>query len=121
MRDQFAPVRRRSAARHSPFIWARRVLIVVALGATIYIVVPQLADLGQAAAALAHVQPFHIVGGLLLEALSYLSVAQLYRTILADVGAPISLGVAIETTMAVQAVTHIVPMERQRGCLLTWT
>src|SRR5205085_2504598 len=80
--------------------WARRSLFVVLLGATIYLLLPQLGGLNHDLVALRGANLWLMAAGIVVEAGSLLAYVLLYRTILGAEGSHVRLLPVGEVTMA---------------------
>jgi uncharacterized protein (TIRG00374 family) len=99
----------------------RRILhgvLLVALAAGIYGVLPRLGGLTRDAAGLRHARPAFLAAAIAAQAASLGSYAQLYRRILAALGARIRFGLAASVIMATFFVSHLTPFGSATGTLV---
>ena len=99
--------RRRPAVR-----WIAHGLLLVALTAGIFGVLPRLGGLTRDAAGLRHARPAFLVAAIVAQAVSLGSYAQLYRRVLAALGARIRFRLAADVILATFFVSHLTPFGR---------
>src|SRR5580692_5012422 len=102
--------RRRPAVR-----WIVHGVLLVALAAGIYGLLPRLGGLTRDAAGLRHARPAFLVAAIVAQALSLGSYAQLYRRVLAALGARIRFRLAADVIMATFFVSHLTPFGSATG------
>src|ERR1700691_5012091 len=113
--DQAPPHRgrRRKAVR-----WIANGVLFVALAAGIYGLLPRLGGLTRDAAGLRHARPAFLVAAIVAQALSLGCYAQLYRQVLAALGARIRFRLAADVIMATFFVSHLTPFGSATGTLV---
>jgi uncharacterized membrane protein YbhN (UPF0104 family) len=105
--------RRRPAVR-----WIVHGVLLVALAAGIFGVLPRLGGLTRDAAGLRHARPAFLAAAVVAQALSLGSYAQLYRRVLAVLGAPIRFRLAADVILATFFVSHLTPFGSIAGIAL---
>ncbi len=105
--------RRRPAVR-----WIVHGVLVVALAAGIFGLLPRLGGLTHDAAGLRHARPGFLVAAIVTQALSLGSYAQLYRRVLAALGARIRFRLAADVILATFFVSHLTPFGSATGTLV---
>jgi uncharacterized protein (TIRG00374 family) len=105
---------RRRPARH----WIWHVVLLVALTAGIFGVLPRLGGLTRDAAGLRHARPAFLVAAIVAQAISLGSYAQLYRRVLAALGARIRFRLAADVILATFFVSHLTPFGSATGTLV---
>jgi uncharacterized protein (TIRG00374 family) len=114
--------RRRPAGGRSRWLaWAGRFLLLAALGAGLFGLLPQIGGLTHEATALRHARPFFVVAAVIAQGLSLASYAQLYRTMLAALGAKLRFRLAAEVIMASFLVSHLAPFGSAAGTVVNVT
>jgi uncharacterized protein (TIRG00374 family) len=105
--------RRRPAARR---IWHG--VLLVALAAGIFGVLPRLGGLTREAAGLRHARPAFLVAAIAAQAVSLGCYAQLYRRVLAALGARIRFRLAADVILATFFISHLTPFGSATGTLV---
>jgi uncharacterized protein (TIRG00374 family) len=105
--------RRRRAVR-----WIVHGLLMVALAAGIFGVLPRLGGLTRDAAGLRHARPAFLAAAIMAQAVSLGSYAQLYRRVLAALGARIRFRLAADVILATFFVSHLTPFGSATGTLV---
>jgi uncharacterized protein (TIRG00374 family) len=93
-------------------------LLLVALAAGIFGLLPRLGGLTRDAAGLRHARPAFLVAAVVAQAVSLGSYAQLYRRILAALGARIRFRLAADVILATFFVSHLTPFGSATGTLV---
>jgi hypothetical protein len=99
----------------------RRILtgvLLVALAAGIFGLLPRLGGLTRDAAGLRHARPAYLVLAVVAEAISFGSYALLYRRMLAALGAQIRFRLAADVILATFFVSHLTPFGSATGTLV---
>jgi uncharacterized membrane protein YbhN (UPF0104 family) len=105
--------RRRPAVR-----WIVHGLLLGALAAGIFGLLPRLGGLTHDAAGLRHARPALLVAAIVAQAVSLGSYAQLYRRVLAALGARIRFRLAADVILATFFVSHLTPFGSATGTLV---
>ena len=105
--------RRRPAIR-----WIAHGLLFVALAAGVFGLLPRLGGLTRDAAGLRHARPAFLVAAIVAQALSLGCYAQLYRQVLAALGARLRFRRAADVTLATFSVSHLTPFGSATGTLV---
>ena len=105
--------RRRPAVR-----WIVHGVLLVALTAGIFGLLPRLGGLTRDAAGLRHARPAFLAAAVVAQALSLGSYAQLYRRVLAALGARIRFRLAADVILATFFVSHLTPFGSATGTLV---
>jgi uncharacterized protein (TIRG00374 family) len=105
--------RRRPAVR-----WTVHGILLVALAVGIFGVLPRLGGLTRDAAGLRHARPGFLVAAVVAQAISLASYAQLYRRVLASLGARIRFRLAADVILATFFVSHLTPFGSATGTLV---
>ena len=105
--------RRRPAVR-----WIAHGVLFVALVAGLFGVLPRLGGLTHDAAGLRHARPAFLVAAIVAQALSLGCYAQLYRQVLAALGARVRFRLAADVTLATFFVSHLTPFGSATGTLV---
>lgn len=105
--------RRRQAVR-----WIVHGLLLVALTAGIFGVLPRLGGLTRDAAGLRHARLAFLAAAIVAQAVSLGSYAQLYRRVLAALGARIRFRLAADVILATFFVSHLTPFGSATGTLV---
>src|SRR5277367_5167106 len=105
--------RRRPAVR-----WIVHGVLFVALVAGLFGVLPRLGGLTHDAAGLRHARPAFLVAAIVAQALSLGCYAQLYRQILAALGARVRFRLAADVILATFFVSHLTPFGSATGTLV---
>src|ERR1700722_10437628 len=95
--------RRRPAMR-----WIVHGVLIVALAVGIFGLLPRLGGLTRDAAGLRHARPAFLAAGVAAQAISLGSYAQLYRRVLAALGARIRFRLAADVILATFLVSHLI-------------
>src|SRR5580658_565985 len=98
--------------------WIVNGVLLVALAAGIFGLLPRLGGLTRDAAGLRHARPGFLVAAVVAQALSLGSYAQLYRRVLAALGARIRLRLAGDVLLATFFVSHLPPFGSATGTLV---
>jgi uncharacterized protein (TIRG00374 family) len=93
-------------------------VLFVALAAGIFGVLPQLGGLTRDAAGLRHARPAFLAAAIAAQAVSLGSYAQLYRRVLAALGARIRFRLAADIILATFFVSHLTPLGSATGTLV---
>src|SRR6266568_455317 len=93
-------------------------VLFVALAVGIYGLLPQLGGLTHEAAGLRHARPAFLAAAIVAQALSLGCYAQLYRRVLAALGARIRFRLAADVTLATFFVSHLTPFGSAAGTLV---
>jgi uncharacterized protein (TIRG00374 family) len=105
--------RRRPAVR-----WIANALLFVVLAAGIFGLLPRLGGLTRDAAGLRHARPAFLVAAIVAQAVSLGCYAQLYRRVLAALGARIRFRLAADVILATFFVSHLTPFGSATGTLV---
>ena len=105
--------RRRPAVR-----WIVHGVLLVALAAGVFGVLPRLGGLTRDAADLRHGRPAFMVAAVVAQAVSLGCYAQLYRHVLGALGARIPFRLAADVTLASFLVSHLTPLGSATGTLV---
>src|SRR6266568_2705930 len=105
--------RRRPAVR-----WIVHGVLFVALAAGVFGLLPRLGGLTHDAAGLRHAHPAFLAAAIVAQALSLGCYAQLYRQILAALGARVRFRLAADVTLATFFVSHLTPFGSATGTLV---
>jgi uncharacterized protein (TIRG00374 family) len=105
--------RRRPAVR-----WVVHGLLLVALAAGVFGLLPRLGGLTRDAAGLRHARPAFLAAAIVAQAVSLGSYAQLYRQVLAALGARIRFRLAADVILATFFVSHLTPFGSATGTLV---
>jgi uncharacterized protein (TIRG00374 family) len=113
--DQVPPHRgrRRPAVR-----WIVHGVLFVALVAGVFALLPRLGGLRHDAAGLRHARPAFLAAAIVAQALSLGCYAQLYRRVLAALGARVRFRLAADVTLATFFVSHLTPFGSATGTLV---
>jgi uncharacterized protein (TIRG00374 family) len=98
--------------------WIVHGLLLVALAAGIFGVLPRLGGLSRDAAGLRHARPAFLAAAIVAQAVSLGSYAQLYRRVLAALGARIRFRLAADVILATFFVSHLTPFGSATGTLV---
>jgi uncharacterized protein (TIRG00374 family) len=105
--------RRRPAVR-----WIVHGVLFVALAAGVFALLPRLGGLRHDAAGLRHARPAFLATAIVAQALSLGCYAQLYRRVLAALGAQVRFRLAADVTLATFFVSHLTPFGSATGTLV---
>jgi uncharacterized membrane protein YbhN (UPF0104 family) len=105
--------RRRQVVR-----WIVHGALLVALAAGIFGVLPRLGGLTRDAAGLRHARPAFLAAAIVAQAISLGSYAQLYRRVLAALGARIRFRLAADVILGTFFVSHLTPFGSATGTLV---
>jgi len=105
--------RRRPAVR-----WIAHGVLFVALAVGIFGLLPRLGGLTRDAAGLRHARPAFLAAAIVAQALSLGCYAQLYRRVLAALGARIRFRLAADVTLATFFVSHLTPFGSATGTVV---
>jgi uncharacterized protein (TIRG00374 family) len=105
--------RRRPAVR-----WIAHGVLLVALAAGIFGVLPQLGGLTHEAAGLRHARPVFLAAAIVAQAASLGCYALLYRRVLAALGARVRFRLAADVVLATFFVSHLTPFGSATGTLV---
>jgi uncharacterized membrane protein YbhN (UPF0104 family) len=112
-----APPRQRGW-RHPAVRWIAHGVLFVALVAGIFGLLPRLGGLTRDAAGLRHARPPFLAAAIAAQALSLGCYAQLYRQVLAALGARIRFRLAADVILATFFVSHLTPLGSATGTLV---
>ena len=105
--------------RRSPAVrWIVHGVLFVALVAGIFGLLPRLGGLTHDAAGLRHARPAFLAAAIVAQALSLGCYAQLYRRVLAALGARIRFRLAADVTLATFFVSHLTPFGSATGTVV---
>jgi len=104
--------------RHPAVRWIAHGVLFVALVAGIFGLLPRLGGLTRDAAGLRHARPAFLAAAIVAQALSLGCYAQLYRRVLAALGARIRFRLAADVTLATFFVSHLTPLGSATGTLV---
>ena len=107
MRTRTGRRRSRRAGGAGAVRWVVHGLLIVALAAGIFGVLPRLGGLTRDAAGLRHARPAFLAAAMMAQAVSLGSYAQLYRRVLAALGARIRFRLAADVVLASFFVSHL--------------
>ena len=93
-------------------------VLFVALAAGIFGVLPRLGGLTHEATGLRHARPGFLIAAIVAQAISLGCYAQLYRQVLAALGARIRFRLAADVTLATFFVSHLTPFGSATGTLV---
>jgi uncharacterized protein (TIRG00374 family) len=105
--------RRRQVTR-----WIVHGVLFVALAAGVFGLLPQLGGLTREAAGLRHARPAFIAAAIMAQAVSLGCYAQLYRRVLAGLGARLRFRLAADVILATFFVSHLTPFGSATGTLV---
>ena len=105
--------RRRPAVR-----WIVHGVLFVALGVGLYGLLPRLGGLAHEAAGLRHARPAFLAAAIVAQAVSLGCYAQLYRQVLAALGARVRFRLAADVILATFFVSHLTPFGSATGTLV---
>jgi uncharacterized protein (TIRG00374 family) len=94
------------------------VVLLVALVAGVFGLLPRLGGLTHDAAGLRHARPAFVVAAIVAQAISLGCYALLYRRVLASLGARLRFRLAADVTLASFLVSHVTPFGSATGTLL---
>ena len=92
--------------------------LFVALAFGVFALLPRIGGLAHDAAGLRHAHPAFVVAAVLAQAVSLGCYAQLYRRVLASLGAPVPFRLAARVTLASFLVSHLTPFGSATGTVL---
>ncbi len=98
--------------------WIANAVLFVALAAGVFGLLPRLGGLTRDAAGLRHARPAFLVAAVVAQAVSLGCYAQLYRRILAALGARIRFRLAADVILATFFVSHLTPFGSATGTLV---
>ena len=98
--------------------WVVHGVLLVALAAGIFGVLPRLGGLTRDAAGLRHARPAFLAAAIAAQAVSLGCYAQLYRRVLAALGARIRIRLAVDVILATFFVSHLTPFGSATGTLV---
>jgi uncharacterized protein (TIRG00374 family) len=101
--------------------WIVHGVLLVALAVGIFGVLPRLGGLTRDAAGLRHARPAFLAAAIVAQAVSLGCYAQLYRQVLAALGAGIRFRLAADVIMATFFVSHLTPFGSATGTLVNAT
>jgi len=104
--------------RHPSLRWIAHTVLFVALAAGIFAVLPRLGGLTHEATGLRHARPGFLIAAIVAQAISLGCYAQLYRQVLAALGARIRFRLAADVTLATFFVSHLTPFGSATGTLV---
>jgi uncharacterized protein (TIRG00374 family) len=98
--------------------WVLHAVLFVALAAGVFGLLPRLGGLTRDAAGLRHARPAFVVAAVVAQAVSLGCYAQLYRRILATLGAKVRFRLAADVVLASFFVSHLTPFGSATGTLV---
>jgi len=98
--------------------WIVHGVLLVALAAGVFGLLPRIGGLAREAAGLRHANPAFMVAAVLAQAVSLACYALLYRRVLASLGARVRFGLAARVILASFLVSHLTPFGSAAGTLL---
>lgn len=98
--------------------WVVHGVLLVALAAGVFALLPRLGGLAHDAAALRRARPGFVVASIVAQAVSLSCYALLYRRVLAALGARLSFRLAADVTLASFLVSHLTPFGSATGTLV---
>ena len=98
--------------------WIVHGVLLVALAAGVFGLLPRIGGLAREAAGLRHANAAFMVAAVLAQAVSLACYALLYRRVLASLGARVRFGLAARVTLASFLVSHLTPFGSAAGTLL---
>jgi uncharacterized protein (TIRG00374 family) len=98
--------------------WIVHGVLLVALAAGIFGLLPRLGGLTRDAAGLRHARPAFLAAAVVAQAISLGSYAQLYRKVLAALGARVRFRLAADVILATFFVSHLTPFGSATGTLV---
>jgi uncharacterized protein (TIRG00374 family) len=104
--------------RHPTARWIANGVLFVALVAGVFGLLPRLGGLTHDAAGLRHARPAFLAAAIVAQALSLGCYAQLYRKVLAALGARIRFRLAADVILATFFVSHLTPFGSATGTLV---
>ena len=114
--DRAPPLHR--GRRRPGMRWIAQGVLFVALVAGLFGVLPRLGGLTHDAAGLRHARPAFLAAAIVAQALSLGCYAQLYRRVLAALGARVRFRLAADVTLATFFVSHLTPFGSATGTLV---
>jgi uncharacterized protein (TIRG00374 family) len=111
-----APVK--SKQRRSAVRWIVHGVLFVALAVGVFGLLPRIGGLAHDATGLRHASPALVVAAVLAQAVSLGCYAQLYRRVLASLGAQVPFPLAARVTLASFLVSHLTPFGSATGTVL---
>jgi uncharacterized protein (TIRG00374 family) len=98
--------------------WIAHGVLVAALAAGVYGLLPQLCGVTRDAAGLRHARPAFLAVAIMAQAVSLGCYAKLYRQVLAGLGARLRFRLAADVVMATFFVSHLTPLGSATGTLV---
>ena len=98
--------------------WILQGVLFVALAVGVFGVLPRLGGLTRDAAGLRHARPAFLVAAIVAQAISLGCYAQLYRQVLAALGARVRFRLAADVVLATFFVSHLTPFGSAAGTLV---
>jgi uncharacterized membrane protein YbhN (UPF0104 family) len=98
--------------------WIVHGVLIAALAVGIFGLLPRLCGLTRDAAGLRHARPAFLAAAVVAQAISLASYAQLYRRVLAALGARIRFRLAADVILATFFVSHLTPFGSATGTLV---
>jgi uncharacterized protein (TIRG00374 family) len=98
--------------------WVLHAVLFVALAAGVFGLLPRLGGLTRDAAGLRHARPAFVVAAVVAQAVSLGCYAQLYRRVLATLGAKVRFRLAADVVLASFFVSHLTPFGSATGTLV---
>jgi uncharacterized membrane protein YbhN (UPF0104 family) len=98
--------------------WIVHGVLIAALAVGIFGLLPRLGGLTRDAAGLRHARPAFLAAAVVAQAISLASYAQLYRRVLAALGARIRFRLAADVILATFFVSHLTPFGSATGTLV---
>lgn len=105
-------------ASHRRLVRIARIVLLIALVAGLFGLLPQLGGVTREAAALRHARPALMVASVLAQGLSLASYALLYRSLLASLGAKVRFRLVADVIMASFLVSHLAPFGSAAGSVV---
>jgi uncharacterized protein (TIRG00374 family) len=113
-----APSPHRGRRRRPAVRWIVHGVLFAALVAGVFGLLPQLGGLTHDAAGLRHARPAFLAAAIVAEALSFACYAQLYRQVLAALGARVRFRLAADVILATFFVSHLTPFGSATGTVV---
>lgn len=113
--DRVPPLSKR---RHPALRWVLHGALLVALAAGLFGLLPRLGGLAHDAAGLRQARPAFLAGAIVAQALSLGCYAQLYRQVLATLGARVRFRLAADVILATFFISHLTPFGSATGTVV---
>jgi uncharacterized protein (TIRG00374 family) len=104
--------------RHPAVRWIVHGVLLVALAAGVFGLLPRIGGLARDASGLRHARPAFVVAAVLAQAVSLGCYALLYRRVLGSLGARVPFLLAARVTLASFLVSHLVPFGSAAGTIV---